>query len=143
MSPQVPLALPGGLLGGVALGAVFLLLARKAGRAENLVLASGLLVAALIYLAFAISGQAPPRELRLEIVGLVVFTPLALAGARWWPPLLGIGWLMHAGWDILLHWPPQAWVPGLYPVFCVAFDLVVAAYFLFLFALPRNAGDSA
>src|SRR6266699_1199425 len=142
MNQQLPLMLPAGLLVGVGLGALYLVLARKAGRHETSLLAAGLIAAALIYLVFAVDGASTPREFRLEIVGVVIFTPLALGGARWWPPLLGIGWLLHAAWDVLLHWPPQGWVPGLYPVFCGAFDLVVAAYFLFLFAMPQSAEQS-
>src|SRR5262249_19289062 len=133
MSPQLPLSLPAGLLGGVVTGALFVLVARRAGRYATWVFAVGLIVAALIYLGFALGGAISPRQYRWEIRGVIIFTPVALAGARWWPSLVGLGWLAHAGWDMLLHWPAQPWVPSLYPVLCGAFDLVVAAYFLFLF----------
>jgi hypothetical protein len=136
MSPQLSLALPAGLIAGVLLGGLYLLIARRS-RCEMLLLALGLIVAAAAYLVFAITGSSSIRELRLEIAGFVLFTPIALAGVRWWPILLGIGWLAHAGWDFLIHWPAQPWVPALYPVFCGSFDLVVAAYFLFLFAMRK------
>ena len=84
-------------------------------------------------------GRGSRAEIQLESVGVAVFTLLALVGLRWWPTLLGIGWLLHAGWDILVHWPPQPWVPVLYPLSCVAFDLVIAAYFLFLATLREEA----
>lgn len=132
MSLQPFLALPAALIAGVLLGALYLLFARRAGRLETWVLAAGLIVAAAAYVVFASTGPSTPREYRLEIVGVVIFAPIALAGARWWPALVGIGWLLHGGWDVLLHWPAQPWVPALYPVFCMAFDLVIAAYFLFL-----------
>ena len=135
MSLQPFLALPGALMAGVVLGALYLFLVRRAGRREIWLLAAGLIVAAAVYLGFALTGASSPREYRLEIIGVVIFTPIALGGARWWPPLVGLGWLLHAAWDVLLHWPAQAWVPGLYPVFCVSFDLVVAAYFLFLLGM--------
>jgi hypothetical protein len=135
MSLQPFLALPGALMGGVFLAALYLFLARRLGRWEIWFLAAGLIVAAAAYLGFAVTGASSPREYRLEIVGMVIFTPMALAGARWWPPLVGLGWLVHGAWDVLLHWPAQAWVPGLYPVFCVSFDLMVAAYFLFLLGM--------
>ena len=139
MSPQIPLILPFGLLGGCILGAVFLLWVRRLGRWENAVLAAGLEAAALLYLTMAWLGRGSRAEIQLEFVGVVVFTLLALVGLRWWPTLLGIGWLLHAGWDILVHWPPQPWVPVLYPLSCVAFDLVIAAYFLFLATLREEA----
>jgi hypothetical protein len=135
MSLQPFLALPGALMAGVVLGALYLFLARRAGRMEIWLLAAGLIVAAAVYLVFALTGASSPREYRLEIIGMVIFTPMALGGARWWPPLVGLGWLLHGAWDVLLHWPAQAWLPGLYPVFCVSFDLVVAAYFLFLLGM--------
>ncbi len=121
------------------LGAVFLLWVRRLGRWENAVLAAGLGAAALIYLTMAWLGRGSRAEIQLELVGVAAFTLLALVGLRWWPTLVGIGWLFHAGWDILLHWPPQPWVPVLYPLSCVAFDLVVAAYFLFLATLREEA----
>jgi hypothetical protein len=139
LTQQLPVGnLIAALLVGVVVGAFFLVLARRFGRSATAMLATGLIIAALIYVGFAVRGGTSPTELRQEILGLIVFTLLAVAGLRWWPPLVGIGWLLHGGWDILLHWPVQAWVPGLYPVFCVSFDLVVAAYFLFLFALPKS-----
>jgi hypothetical protein len=141
MSQQLSMALPGGLIGGVLLGGLYVLLARRSGRHEMPMLAAGLIVAAAAYLVFAWTGNSSMRELRLEIVGAVLFVPIALAGARWWPLLLGIGWLAHAAWDVLIHWPAQPWVPGLYPVFCVSFDLVVAAYFLFLLAMPKTGNQ--
>ena len=105
---------------GVVLAAFYLVLARRTGRAANAIVAAGLIVAALIYVGFAVTGSVTTAEFRLEVLGLIVFTMLAVAGLRWWQPLVGIGWLLHGGWDILLHWPPQPWVPALYPVACVS-----------------------
>ena len=142
MSTQIiPLAFPGALLVGIALAAVFLLIARRLRSMETAILAAGVITAALLYFSFAVMGGSNSAELRRETMGLAIFTTLAGVGVFRWRPLVGIAWLLHAGWDILLHWPPQKWVPELYPIFCVSFDLVIAAYFLFLWAMPANARE--
>lgn len=125
------------ILLGALLGGLFVLAARGRGwTAEVRLLALGLVVAALIYVVFALPG-ADHRWLALEGAGLAVFGGLAWLGVRaslWW---LALGWVAHVAWDVGLHLErTQAVVGPWYPLLCVGFDLVVAGYLLG----PASAG---
>jgi len=89
------------------------------------IFAAGLLIAASVYVGLALGGQAPVRWLGLEVIGVIGFAALALAGLRlstWW---LAAGWVLHAAWDIPLH-DDVAFVPRWYPSACIVFDLLAA-----------------
>lgn len=115
---------------GAALGSVLVLLAGQHGSAPARTLALGLLVAALIYLGFALAAPSLHR-LPLEAAGVALFAALAWLGVRrslWW---LVLGWVAHVAWDVGLHLDrPQDVVGPWYPLLCVGFDLVVAGYLL-------------
>lgn len=115
------------IVAGVVLAVPYLLLARRWGAAAPRLYALGLVVAAGVYPVFAgIAGDL--GALPLEVGGLLLFTLIAVAGARWWP-LLALGWVAHVAWDVALH-PIESggYVPGWYPLLCVGFDLVVAGW---------------
>lgn len=116
------------ILAGAALSAPYLLLARAWPAAAPRIYAIGLVVAAGIYGVLAVvAGDF--GALPLEIGGLLVFTLVAVAGLRWWQPLLALGWAAHVAWDMALH--PLAsggYAPSWYPLLCVGFDLVVAGW---------------
>lgn len=79
------------ILAGAALSAPYLLLARAWPAAAPRIYAIGLVVAAGIYGVLAVvAGDF--GALPLEIGGLLVFTLVAVAGLRWWQPLLALGW---------------------------------------------------
>lgn len=125
------------VLAGAVLGALFALLADSRTRpGEVRLLALGLVVAALVYVAFALS-RADGRWLALEAIGLALFAGLAWLGLRvslWW---LALGWVVHVGWDVGLHLDrTQPLVGPWYPLACVGFDLVVAG---FLLSMARTA----
>lgn len=117
------------VLAGAVLGCLFVLLARTRGRGELAVCAIGLVIAAVIYVAFSFFRAGAPH-LPLETLGLVVSSVVAALGVRRWPALVGIGWIVHSGWDIFLHSPAQLYVPAWYPLFCAGFDWVVGIYIL-------------
>ncbi len=122
------------------LGAVgaYLLLAysRRRRGAEIRILATALVVAAVIYLGFALLwGSA--AWIGVETLGIVAYglpawlglrAKGAVAGRRW----LALGWGLHPLWDLTLHlWGPgRHVVPDWYAVACLSFDLIVAAYLL-------------
>jgi hypothetical protein len=85
-------------------------------------------VAAGVYPGFALGGT-PARERRLQWIVTVAFALVATAGIAfnaWW---LTVGWILHALWDALHHAARRGpWVPEHYPMFCLSFDLVLAAY---------------
>ena len=97
------------------------------GRRENRVYAAGLVVAALIYVLLALVGGTSGREVGVELVGLALFGAVALIGMRF-PLAIGLGWLGHVLWDVVLHRPPEAWVPEWYPALCLGFDVAVGLY---------------
>lgn len=115
---------------GAILGGGLGVLARRAGpRREARALAAGLVIAAAIYVWFALAGGGSPRDVALEAGGLAAFGTAALLGIRLSPLWLAAGWLLHAGWDVGLHSTTATpFVPAWYPPLCVGFDLVLAVW---------------
>lgn len=118
------------ILIGALLGALLVRIARsRGGEAELRFLAAGLLVAGLIYIAFALAAGTG-RWVTIESAGLLLYGPLAWLGRRR-PGLLALGWAAHVGWDVALHLDTaQPVVGSWYPLGCIGFDLVVAGYLL-------------
>lgn len=88
--------------------------------------AVGLVVAALVYVVFAISRGAID-SLLVELGGVALFTAIAFLGMRYSRWFLAVGWAAHVGWDLLLHPAGAAsYAPWWYPIVCIGFDLVVA-----------------
>lgn len=106
---------------GVALAVPYVLYARRVH------FAAGLVVAALIYVVFAIA-RGTTGSLLLELGGVVLFAAIAFLGMRYSVLWLAAGWALHVGWDLLLH-PVDAssYAPWWYPALCLGFDLAVAA----------------
>jgi hypothetical protein len=115
---------------GAVLGAIFLLLARTQNRRRELAAyAAGVVIAAALYVVFATLRHGLPH-LPLELLGLAVFSIAAVVGLRAWPALIGVAWVAHGAWDVILHSPPQPYVPYWYPLWCLGFDWVVGFYVL-------------
>lgn len=121
------------LLIGAAMGWLFVALARR-WRREVPLAAWGLVLAALIYVGFALrTGSPGPGWLGVEIAGLAIFGTVAWLGARVSVWFLAAGWGAHAGWDFLHHLNQAPdFVPAWYPAWCGSLDLAVAA----LLAMP-------
>lgn len=117
------------ILIGAVLGATLVALARRRARGARRLYAVALVVAALVYVAFAVTGGASVRWIVLEGVGVLLYGSVALIGMRRWRAALGIGWAAHVAWDLLLHLQgtPAHYTPTWYPWVCVGFDFVVAA----------------
>ena len=116
------------LLVGIVLAFGFLLWTRAQPDAGRLLYAVGLVVTALIYVAFAVIGGAGARSLGLEAVGMLLYCTAAWVGYRRSVTLLALGWAMHVVWDVGLHvqGAGAAYTPGWYPWGCISFDLIVA-----------------
>jgi hypothetical protein len=96
---------------------------------EMRIYAVGLIVAALIYVCFAVVRDAGPSWLLLESGGLLLFSSVALIGLRVSLWALVVGWAAHALWDVSLHRVMEVeFVPDWYPVICVGFDLFLSGY---------------
>ncbi|MGW8221659.1 MAG: DUF6010 family protein [Syntrophobacteria bacterium] len=115
------------LILGVVLALLFIWFARTRGpQREPFIYSIGLIIAALFYVAFSVTG-ATTQWLMLELIGLVVFTIFAVLGLRVSLWFLALGWASHVSWDVLLHLiREQPFVPNWYPVACISFDLMVA-----------------
>lgn len=127
---------------GLVLGLALVGYARgKPWRRELRILAIGLVVAALVYVTFAIGRGASARWLGLESAGVLLFGGVAWLGFKGWPAVLAAGWMAHVLWDVLLHLEGAgaAYTPEWYPVLCVSFDLVVAG--AILLRIPRASAS--
>ncbi|MFQ5349490.1 MAG: DUF6010 family protein [Thermoanaerobaculia bacterium] len=102
---------------------------RRGGRR---IYAQGLVVAALIYVVFALAARAGIAPLLLELLGVALFGAVAWQGGRRSALWLAAGWAVHVGWDLLLHPLTGAgYAPAWYVRACVGFDLMVAAWIAF------------
>ncbi|PCJ51470.1 MAG: hypothetical protein COA73_17325 [Candidatus Hydrogenedentota bacterium] len=119
------------ILFGIVLAAICIIPGRKFfPQFERPLWAAGLFVAALIYVAFLLLG-ASGHWLWIEPAGAVVYGGVALLGARRFPMLVGIGWLLHGFWDVGLHLGDRAhFVPYWYPGACLGYDLTAGVYLI-------------
>ena len=121
------------LLLGLVFGSALLIYARShRARGEKKVLTNSLVVAAIIYVVFAIIW-GNTTWLLIEITGVLVYGIFAWAAIRYSAYWLSIGWLLHPIWDVGLHLtgPGNRVAPEWYAVACITFDILVAMYVLF------------
>jgi hypothetical protein len=120
------------VLGGMLALALAAFANRRSAHHAVRVYATALIVAALIYVAFALIGRASGAWLLVEMGGVALFGAAAAVGRRVWSPTLAIGWAAHVAWDLALHriGDGAAYTPWWYPWFCVGFDLTLAACIL-------------
>lgn len=113
---------------GAVLGGAFVYGAVRNAPQGRRRLGTALVVASFIYVAFAMAAMES-SWLLIEIGGVALFAGFAALGARQSLLWLAGGWALHALWDAGLHViNPPAFTPLWYPVLCISFDLVVAAY---------------
>jgi hypothetical protein len=120
---------------GAVLGALFLGVVRAGGaRRGRRIVGIGLVVAALVYVAFALRAGAPGPWLAAELAGTAIFAAVAAVGVRFSGWVLALGWGTHVLWDVLLHLSGAggAFTPDAYPWMCVGFDLLVAGHLAML-----------
>lgn len=117
------------LLGALGAAAFVLAARRLARRRELPIYAAGLVVAALVYVVFAVAGGASAAWLAAEFAGLAAFSLVALPRLRSRTLPLALAWAAHALWDILLH-ADAHFAPDWYRLVCAGFDLALAAYLL-------------
>lgn len=87
------------------------------------------------YIGFA-ARSASQKVFWGELLVAVGFGLAALAGLFWSPLAIGIGLILHAGWDLLHHRPGfGAGVPGWYIPFCVAFDVIAGVFLVALYTI--------
>lgn len=111
------------MLPTIVLGALLALPYVWYARKSRGMFAVGLIVAAAIYIVFALFA-ANLRHAAVGLGGVVLFAAIAAGGLRWSRYLLAFGWLAHAGWDLRY----ADYAPWWYPALCIGFDILVAAF---------------
>ena len=114
-------------------GVVFSLVLARFARAktpagERQIYALGLVVAAVIYVAFAVAGGAGAGWLLIESLGVVIYGTVAVwAQLREKPWLLALAWGAHVAWDVSFHLQGGGaeYTPEWYPWLCASFDLII------------------
>lgn len=89
----------------------------------------GLIIAALAYVGFVFINAKDSQNLPLELGGLALFGLLVFLSNKYSLYFLSLGWMMHIGWDSLLHsYATTPYVPLHYIEACIGFDMVASAY---------------
>jgi hypothetical protein len=112
---------------GVVVGVAGVLLFRLRPGSEKRLYGIGLIIAALIYVGFALHGDGA-KWIGIELLGLLVYGIAAIAGWRgsgWW---LAIGWAAHAAWDLVVHGAHTPFAPRPYAVWCAGVDITFGVY---------------
>ncbi|MFK8054578.1 MAG: DUF6010 family protein [Saprospiraceae bacterium] len=127
------------LLAGLVSGAALIAIARSIDYSEGDLLATGLLVAAAIYVGFAVLW-GEDGWVRFEAVGVAIFSLIAFLARRFGILWIGAGWLLHIGWDYLFHMVGAGshLVPEWYPPICIGFDLIVGLYIFWVVLRKRK-----
>lgn len=115
--------------GAVAGVATLLALRLLPERTRTLAFAGLLVLAPLIYLAFAAAGGAPSDWFLVEGIGVLIYAAFAASGLRWSPWFLAVGWFAHVLWDVGFHGGGATpWVPPDYPIACITYDFLAGGY---------------
>lgn len=90
---------------------------------------AGLIIAALIYIGFALF-YGDGQWLVVEIIGVFIYGLTAGLALRYSDLWLVAGWGLHPAWDLWLHWlgPGTHIVPAWYAIACLSFDVALAIY---------------
>jgi len=122
-----------GAIGGAVLSLVAWLLSRfTKDIVGRTLLATVLFAAAGAYFGFAVVARPPAIWGLLELLQVVAFGAMGLAGWKGSAKWLALGWALHPVWDFGVHHlgPGRSFAPLTYVFACITFDWVVAAYIL-------------
>ncbi len=127
------------ILFGIVSAIILVLLVQKIYPNQTVaVWRNGLVLAAVIYVGFALFGKNW-EWLPIEIGGVIIYGTLALLSKKYSQYFLAIGWACHVLWDVLLHSNGDpSFVPSWYPGVCIGFDLVIAGYFVWYFLRKKT-----
>ena len=120
------------LLGLLAVSPLLGIVERTSLAATQKLLGISLVIAALVYVAFALwFGQ--PLWLLIEAMGLLIYGGFYWLARQFSWLWLAVGWLLHPLWDVVLHvlGPGQHITPAWYAIACVSFDFAVAIYIVY------------
>jgi hypothetical protein len=128
-----------GAIGGAVLSLIAFVLSRFKDILGRTALATGLFAAAGAYFGFAIVGPVSRTWVLIELLQVVGFSVMGLAGWKGSAKWLALGWALHPLWDFVLHYlgPGRTFAPVAYAISCITFDWVVAAY-IFIYYRRSN-----
>ncbi|WP_415883904.1 DUF6010 family protein [Neptuniibacter sp. QD34_54] len=133
------------LLFGLAGGGLLIKFAKGRAEQEQInIFGVALVIAALIYIGFAVLYGASTTWLFIETVGVLIYGSSYLLAKHFGLHFLALGWLLHPVWDVGLHLVGAGghFAPEWYAVMCISFDLVVAVYLFRKSALFKGAVQS-
>ena len=127
---------------GAALALPYAWIATRSG-IDRFLIGGGLVIAALVYVGFAVFGGANANWLGVELAGVALYGAFVVLAYRFGALWLAAGWGAHVAWDVLLHGQGQGatYTPGWYPEICLGFDVAVAA--VVVMALRRTGEGGA
>ncbi|MBL4781565.1 MAG: hypothetical protein JKX92_04930 [Porticoccaceae bacterium] len=129
------------VLGLIAAAPLLWFVNKLSNNLAHLVLGVSLVVAAILYLVFALV-MGDLTWVFIEVVGLPIYGFFYWLSYRYSIVWLSVGWFLHPVWDVLLHLcgPGNEVVPAWYSVACVSFDIALGVYILYRFRrIPENA----
>ena len=117
------------LLGAIASLPLLYYVHNKDEQLLHEVLGRCLLIAALIYVAFALLW-GDSQWVVFEVIGVLIFGLFIRGAKRYSLYFLALGWGLHPIWDVGLHLigPGRHIAPSWYVVVCISFDFAVAIY---------------
>lgn len=124
---------PGILTGTVAAAATVAAVLVLPDTAGIVLVAILLGLAAGVYPGLAMGREAGETALQWGVA--LLFALVALAGLWFSPWVLALGWIGHAGWDLLHHAGRLRTRAGSYPSACLVYDLVVGGLVIVRWAI--------
>ena len=105
---------------------------RKSIWTTRKLLGRSLIIAALIYVAFALLA-GDTQWLLIELAGVVFYGSFYFLARRVATVWLAVGWGLHVAWDVGLHLYGGGGhiVPDWYAVLCLSFDFAMAGYIVY------------
>jgi len=116
---------------GLILGTIYLSYAKQYPAKEDLLWKWGLVIAAFIYILFALLW-GDLEWVAIEIAGVLIYGLFYLLSNKFGLTWIAAGWLLHPIWDIGLHWygAGSHIGPEWYTIPCLSFDILVGIYIL-------------
>ena len=117
------------ILAGVLLSLGFIAFVRRVYPQRELTLYGiALAPTAGAYVVFALLHGAL-GSLSGELIGVLLYGGIGLAGVWRFPMLIAFGWATHVAWDLAVASESAAsYVPAWWPALCVGTDLFLAGY---------------
>lgn len=117
------------IVDGVMLSLGFIALVRWLHPRHELIVYGLVLVpTAGAYVFFALLNGAM-SALPHELLGVLLYGGLGLAGVWRWPVFIAFGWATHVAWDLAVSGgSAAAYTPAWWPAVCIGTDLFLAGY---------------